>query len=196
MEQVNSFLNSNKLSVALSVVGIVLVISGILASKSYQKPQSYPKESLVKTTNSQIKIDISGAVTAPGVYELPENSRVDDAIKSAGGVLASASAGYVSKKLNLSQKLQDGLKIYIPFEGETSVIAPNLPNSPNFPNPQSLVGINSASAGELEALPGVGPATASKIISNRPYSSLEELVSKKSVSRTVFEKIKDKTDLN
>jgi DNA uptake protein ComE-like DNA-binding protein len=57
---------------------------------------------------------------------------------------------------------------------------------------QLLVNINSASVGELDMLPGIGKATADKIIGNRPYGSIDELVGKKIVGEKVFEEIKEK----
>src|SRR5205085_1673286 len=82
-------------------------------------PKSFPKESLVNAEQG-IKVDISGAVNSPGVYSLPSSARVEDAIKTAGGFSETANGGYISKSLNLSQKLSDGQKIYIPVSGENT----------------------------------------------------------------------------
>lgn len=60
----------------------------------------------------------------------------------------------------------------------------------------SLVNVNTATSSELDALPGVGPVTAGKIIINRPYRSVDELLSKNAVSSKVFSQIKDKVTAN
>lgn len=67
----------------------------------------------------KIIVDLSGAVENPGLYELDEGSRVGDLLSLGGGTLGETSAIYVSKNLNLSKKLEDSSKVYIPFEWET-----------------------------------------------------------------------------
>lgn len=139
----------------------------------------------------KIAVDVSGSVGKPGVYRLLENARVEDAIIASGGFSADADFDWTQRSLNLAAKVTDGMKIYIPRVGEsspagggssTSVIAGASTNS--------LVSINTASSSELEDLPGIGPVSAGKIIDNRPYGSIEELLSKKAVGKSTFEKIK------
>lgn len=196
----NGLLDQYKIPILLSLVGVVLILggtfsSGILenfsqASKkaSVLKAADFPKESLV----SNIKVDVSGAVNKPAVYSLHTGSRVEDAIRLAGGFESSASAEFVAKTLNLSAKLVDGQKIYVPFTGETVLGT----SSTASLGTSAKTGLNSASSKQLEDLPGVGPATAAKIIDARPFSDINELLSKKAVSKSVFEKIKDSVDLN
>lgn len=189
-EQVPGFVSKFKIPIALSLVGLVLIIGGSVVSN---KPQtkSFPKESLVETQKS-IQVDVSGAVNNPGVYPLMEGSRIEEAIKLAGGIAKDANTEYISKNLNLAQKLSDGSKIYIPFEGETvSSSQVGAVAGVNASNQSGQININTASQGELESLPGIGPVTASKIVSGRPYQSLDELVSKKVTGKAVYEKIKD-----
>ncbi len=177
-----------KLPIALSLIGLVLIIGGIVASGlTTQKPRDYPKESIVQSkSQKQISVDVSGAVNKPGVYKLNEGDRIQEAIKAAGGFSATANQEYIAKSLNLAQKLSDGGKIYVPAVGETGSVT-----QPAGGNTQSKVNINSATQSELEALPGIGPVTASKIISDRPYQDIQELLTKKEVSKAVYEKIKD-----
>ena len=178
-----------KLPIALSFLGIVLIIGGIFASGlNRQKPKDFPKESLVQS-QKMISVDVSGAVENAGVYQLPNNSRIEDAIKLAGGFSEKANQEYISKYLNMAQKLSDGSKVYVPSEGEqvSSIGTTQVAGV----STSSQVNINTASESELDSLPGVGPVTASKIISGRPYQSVDELQSKKIVSKAVFEKIKD-----
>ncbi|MBI4035414.1 helix-hairpin-helix domain-containing protein [Candidatus Daviesbacteria bacterium] len=187
-------LEQYKIPIALSMLGLVLIIGGVFSSGlSNQKPNppagGFPKESLVEG-QKLISVDVSGAVGKPGVYQLKEGSRIEDAILSAGGFSPDSNKEYISKYFNMAQKLSDGSKVYVPFEGEqtggsgsSGVVAGT--------QTSSKVNINTASQAELEALPGIGPVTASKILSDRPYQAVEDLLSKKVLSKPVFEKIKE-----
>ena len=192
LEKIEKF----KLPIALSLLGIVLIIGGIFASglnkqSASWRTKDFPKESLIQSqTPKIISIDVSGAVKTPGVYQLNAESRIEDAIRMAGGFSESANQEYISKYLNLAQKLSDGSKVYVPVIGEnppagggSGAIVGN--------STQSKVNVNSSSQVEIETLPGIGPVTASKIISGRPYQVVEDLLNKKVVSKSVFEKIKD-----
>jgi competence protein ComEA len=90
--------------------------------------------------------------------------------------------------------VSDGTKIYIPKVGET---LPSSTDNSVLPGgavagvaTTGLISINSASSTELESLPGIGPVSAGKIIDNRPYGSMDELISKKAIGKSVFQKIK------
>ena len=181
-----------KLPIALSLVGVVLIIGGLFASSS-GKPQSndFPKESIV-SGQKFISIDVSGAVNSPGVHQVEESGRIEDAINAAGGFSEKANTEYIDKQLNLAQKLTDGTKIYIPFEGETSAgTVMGVRSQASGTAINEKVNINTSTQAQLESLSGVGPVTASKIITGRPYASIEELLGKKIVGKAVYEKIKD-----
>ena len=147
-----------------------------------------------ETLEKKLIIDVGGAVERPGVYELPATARVQDALIAAGGMSPAADREKVAQGLNLAAKLTDGGKIYIPEIGEEA-LAPLRQGSEGQAiagvSTSSLININTASASELDTLQGVGPVTAEKIISNRPYGTIEELVSKKAVGQKVFDDIKD-----
>jgi len=137
--------------------------------------------------SGKIVVDVGGAVLKPGLYKLSGEARVADAVTAAGGLSSNAD----SKQVNLAAKVSDGQKVYVPdkfqianSKSQTGEVA--------GANTSELISINLATAAELDTLPGIGPVTASKIISLRPYSSIDELLSKKAVSSSVFEKIKDK----
>lgn len=178
-----------KLPLGLSLVGIVLILGGVFASGlTKQKSKEYPKESLIQQSQKMISVDVSGAVLRKGVYQLQDGSRIEDAIKMAGGFSEKANQEYISKYLNMAQKLSDGSKVYVPSEGDQipaggGVIAGAAVSS--------KVNINTASESELESLPGIASVRASSIISGRPYQTVEDLLNKKVVSKAVFEKIKD-----
>ncbi len=192
MENLKETLEKYKIPLALSLVGIVLIMGGVLAgSLNRSQKQNFPQESLVQ--KKDISVDVSGAVKNAGVYQLNNESRVTDAISVAGGFLDQANKEFISKYLNLAQKLSDGSKIYIPFEGESLAGQGQAGSSGIVAGTgiQSKININTATQTEIESLPGIGPVTAAKIISQRPYRQVEELIEKKIVGQSVFEKIKD-----
>lgn len=184
-------LDQFKLPIGLSLVGIVLIVGGIFASGlNRSKPKNFPKESLVESQRI-ISVDVSGAVVKPGVYQLRDGSRIEDAVLAASGFTETANREYISKYLNMAQKLVDGSKVYVPLEGEQVSGAKNTETVAGAASANAQVNINIATQAELEALPGIGPVTASKIISDRPYQKVGELLDKKVVNKSVFEKIKD-----
>lgn len=202
-------LNKYKIPLVLCLVGGVLVVGGTFSSNLISRPTTnsanptdYNKKSVVtdQTLSTGIKVDISGAVVSPGVYSLGSDARVEDLIKLAKGFSASASAEYIAKSLNLSAKLSDGQKVYIPLHGEAfqaqAVTGGGQVAGATTTNIGGKIGINTATESKLEELPGVGPATASKIIQGRPYSTIDELRTKKAVGKALLEKIRDLVDLN
>ncbi len=189
-----------KVPIIVGIVGFVLLIGGIISSGII--PKTFIKSSkqlppLVSASEvsgvkkvQEVKVDVSGAVKTPGVYSLPFDARVEDALKIAGGVTESVDPTYLSKTINLAQKVVDGMKIYVPSTGETSQVSSVLVSNDTISNQQVLININTATPADLDKLSGVGPVTAQKIIDNRPYSGIEDLLTKKVVSRSVYEKIK------
>lgn len=187
-DNLKDYIDRFKFPIALSVLGLVLIVGGLfVSSNGAQAQKEFPKESLV-ASEKIISIDVSGEVNTPGVYKLKEGLRIEDAINAAGGFTPKANQEYISKSLNLAQKLVDGTKLYIPAEGEEAAIASNAEVA--GVNSASAVNINSATQAELEALPGIGPVTASKVISGRPYQNIDELINKKIIGKSVFDKIK------
>lgn len=204
MDKLKELVSSYRLPIAFTLLGVVLLGGGItsnfsqIASVSI-KAEELPKSSLVSSENitKAVTIDISGAVKMPGVYHLETDSRIEDAIREAGGFSEQVHKQYVSKSLNLATKLVDGQKIYIPYEGElaseipiaTSAVVISTTSNPTIQN-KGVINLNSSTQSELESLNGIGPVTASKIINGRPYNTVGELLSKKVVSKSVYEKIK------
>jgi competence protein ComEA len=197
------FVKKNLLFISLVSAGVLFVGIGIF---QYFKPQKSGIEFVNSEQNvkgastqqaqiSKISIDVEGSVQKPGVYSLPEGSRLQDALVISGGLSSNADRAYVSKKINLAQKLVDSAKIYIPAAGETSPVAVSSATSVSgvglTAQSSSIVGINSASQSELEALPKIGPVTAAKIMSGRPYANVSELVSKKVIGQKTLDAIKD-----
>jgi competence protein ComEA len=203
MQGLASILSNYKIPAAFLLVGLILITSGFLSSVEFReffgnKKVSYPEKSLVNSREfSEIKIDIAGAVVSSGVYSIKQGSRVQDAILAAGGFSKQANYQYIAKSINLSQKISDGQKLYIPTSSENSVTNIQIASIGSGEINSGLqIGINSADSKQLDELPGIGPVTSAKIIGGRPYSSIDELLSKKIVSKAVFEKIKDQISLN
>lgn len=197
-----SLIKDNLLIVILAAGGLMFLAYGLyqmLAPKNVEGGVVIEKSQTVDSAMSpvvtkEIVVDVEGAVEKPGIYRLPMDSRHQDALIAAGGMNKSADRSLVAKTLNMAAKLTDGMKLYIPHKGEVISVTSNS-GSAVAGVATSIISINSGSVGELDSLPGVGQVTANKIISNRPYGSLEELVSKKAVSKSVFEKIKDRISL-
>ena len=101
-----------------------------------------------------------------------------------------ADPGFVTGSLNLSARLQDEQKIYIPFLGEAHAQISTQPSTTSSNDSNSeQVSLNEASLSELDTLPGVGPATAQKIVDGRPYADVAELLEKKVVGASVYAEI-------
>lgn len=122
----------------------------------------------------ELTVHVDGAVANPGVYTLPANSRVNDAVQAAGGALPEAQTGAV----NLADKLTDGVQVYLPVEGQP-LSAGVAGASPGTGTSGSLVNLNTATSEQLQTLPKVGPVLAESIIAWRQehggFQSVEEL---------------------
>ncbi len=148
----------------------------------------------VTPTPAPLRVYVSGAVQSPGVYRLPPDSLVVDAIEKAGG--ESDEADLVA--INLAHPLADGEQIYVPTREETTTSpAPIVPAvktiaggaSPNDAH-SSPIDINTATEEELESLPGIGPAMAQRIIEGRPYGAVEDLLNVKGIGEAKLDKMR------
>jgi competence protein ComEA len=146
-------------------------------------------------TETPVIVYITGAVPRPGLYALPEGSRVQDGIAAAGGFLAEAERA----DINLAAFLIDGEELDIPFvEGGSPVLATPMEDNPVLPGSGSsteLIDINIATSAELETLPGIGPTTAQKIIeyrqTNGAFVSIEDIINVSGIGPGLYERIKD-----
>lgn len=172
------------------VISIILLVKSTQSASPIQFSSDQISSPSAVLGATSIKVDVEGAVNNPGLYSLLEGSRVEDAITSAGGLTTDVDQALFAKTVNRAMKLIDGGKLFIPKIGDTVIGSPV-----GSSNQSSLVSINTGSASELDTLAGVGAVTAQKIIDNRPYQTLEELVSKKAVGSALFEKIKSQISL-
>lgn len=201
------FWQTYKVSILLGCGSMIFVLLSItIFIKGYQSVQpiqfSQGQDDRVvgaeASNAAMITADIEGAVAKPGVYALPGGARVEDLLVKAGGFTKKADLDAAAKTLNRAAKLADGSKIFVPVMGQnigSSQPPAGSSGKSSASLPDGLVSINQSSASELESLPGVGPVTAGKIISARPYNTLEELVAKKAVGQALFLKLKDRLTL-
>lgn len=146
--------------------------SAVAASSTVSMAAPQPDATTVPTS---VVVHVAGSVAAPGVYELPAGSRVRDALAAAGGVLADADPD----ALNLAALVIDATRVYVPAVGEE--VPAELAAPPVAPAavPSGPVDVNRATAEQLDALPGVGPATATAIVTERerngPFLTVDDL---------------------
>ena len=183
------------IKLALIITFIILIIYNFFLSKnSYSEINSL--ESIVENStenkieldeNNKIKVYIAGEVNTPGVFELDEDSRVEDAIASAGGLTNLANI----KNINLALIIEDGEKIYIPNINDNDIIDYSAQESPK----SSKVNINKADVSELQNLPGVGVSLAEKIFNYRKengnFKKIEDLKNVNGIGEKKFEALKE-----
>lgn len=182
-------------AIVLGGVGLILIVYGLmslLASKPSNDGvvfEAAPENTKINV--AKVTVDVSGSVEKPGVYTLGQGARIKDALVAAGGISQSANRVWIAKNLNLAARVKDESKIYIPSSEEPG-ISNSTSQNPVMGLANSQININEASSSELESLPGIGPVTAQKIISSRPYQSTSELLTKKIVGEKAFSQIEEK----
>lgn len=127
------------------------------------------------TQPATVIVHVTGAVSRPGVYEFPAGERVRAAVEAAGGPTKNA----VESALNLAAPLVDGSRIQVPRRGEDVVEVVQVPATDHTAEAGTPIDVNAASLVELEQLPGVGPATALAIVTERenngPFVSVDDV---------------------
>lgn len=141
-----------------------------------------------------IIVSVAGAVTEPGIVELPAGARVADAIEAAGGLTEGADPGF----LNLARVVADGDLVAVPDANATGAAAP-VGDDTGGANTGGLVNINVAGAAELDALNGIGPVLAGRIIeyreANGSFQSLDELSEVSGIGTALLEQLRDQVTL-
>lgn len=183
------------------------------ASFSSAGVQSADGQRSGKTQGKTIRVQVSGAVLEPGIYDLPADSRAEAAIAAAGGLTEAAD----TERVNMVRKLRDGMLLQVPalkagggkkaaqrVEGAAgasgkkaaagSIYNPSGKNTADKRDGSAgCVRINSASASELQSLPGVGPALAQRIIAERSrgrFASTEDLLRVSGIGKAKLEKMR------
>lgn len=206
---------SQLLLAAAALVGAVL-IGGVAIAVALGSSEAAIVEGPVATSGSVVSgsaapasglivVDVAGAVVKPGLYRLADGARVGDAIDAAGGFGPRVDADRVGRELNLAATVSDGDQVRVPSRDDPSVVSGGggsasggsgggaSGGSSGGDGAGGLVDLNTATQGELEALPGIGPVTAGKIIAARaetPFRSVDELRERGLVGEKTFEEIR------
>jgi competence protein ComEA len=156
------------LAAALVLVGVLVLVAPRVVHRGGSHAIVPPlRVARTVRTAPRLVVDVAGAVRRPGIYRLATGTRVDDAVAAAGGATAHADVTAV----NLAAPLADGEQVVVPARGTAGAVGGG--------SGSTVVDLNSATAEQLDALPGIGPSTAAKIVAYRQehgaFHSLAEL---------------------
>lgn len=184
-------------------LAMMFLIATVLIGTIYflRRPEPAPVVTIVTTTPrpsatiALLIVDVRGAVNKPGVYTLTVGSRVQDALASAGDVLSNAD----TRSLNLARKLNDGEQIHVPLVGEATPVPPTAASKSSAPRaptpPLDKININTATLEQLDALPGIGPSIAQRIIDyrtqNGDFKKIDDLKNVRGIGDALFDQIKN-----
>ena len=166
-----------------AVLLVVIAVAGRWLLRPASEAGALPVEPIAAATTAarpatpepsqQLVVHVVGAVAVPGLYRLDEGSRVADAVSRAGGPTRKADLAAV----NLAAPLADGTQVIVPKKGQP--LPPTTAGPAGAPAAAGPIHLNTATAEELDTLPGVGPVTAQHIIEfreqNGPFRSVDEL---------------------
>ena len=205
-------LNKYLIEVILLIIASVITITAlniyVKNNKENTNQEIIINNQSEQTLSGKIFVDVSGAVKKPNIYQVGFGARIKEVIDVAGGLSDNADVLFFNRNFNLARVVSDQEKIYVPsiseinngifiqnqllidYKTPINNQSLNTDNQSPSTNNQSLININDSTVEELDQLPGVGQVTTNKIINNRSYSTLEELLIKKIVNKGVFEKIR------
>ncbi|MCB0077226.1 MAG: ComEA family DNA-binding protein [Anaerolineales bacterium] len=204
-----SHLSRARQALVAALVGVAAIGAAALLRQPAPEPLLLVEETslpatptlAITPTAAPITVFVSGAVVAPGVYTLPPQSRVVDALQAAGGPTEEAAL----EALNQATLLADGVQVHMPRHGEAAPPPVSAPSSADTlageaPSSGPLVGLNSATAAELETLPGIGPALAGRIVeyreANGPFTSVDQLQEVRGIGEKLLDQLRDHVTLD
>lgn len=180
--------------VALAAGAVVVTL--VLTGRSAPAQVAPPAQPVPSATQSQgsvgptVLVHVAGAVRKPGLYEFPDGARVADAIKTAGGPTRRADL----ELMNLAEPLVDGTKIDVAAAGESAPASVTVTPGTGAPEIGAAIPLNTADQTMLETIPGVGPVTATAILSYREqigsFTSLEQLLEVDGIGPATFDSIR------
>jgi competence protein ComEA len=179
----------------LAIRGIAVVAAAVIAFSALRPGAHEAAPNIVisdDASNQQIAVEIYGAVAKPGLYWLTGDVRLQTVIDAAGGARSDADLSGV----NLARRVEDEEQIEIPFLPDPNATVSAAPAAGSAVAPASgKININLATAAELDALPGIGPALAGRIVAYReqhgPFASLEELSNVSGISVRMVDELRD-----
>ncbi len=170
----------------LVAAAVTVFVSGIGARGPSVVPSPTQSSGVGAPEGRVLLVHVLGAVRSPGIYELAEGSRTVDAIALAGGFAADAD----EEQLNLAQPVADGQQLRVPRIGEAPPV-----DAAGGSGGESLVNLNTADASALEALPDIGPATASAILewreANGGFQSVDDLLAVPGIGEKTLAGLRD-----
>ncbi len=141
--------------------------------------------------SARVVVDVVGEVRRPGLYRLADGSRIADAVARAGGATRKAELAQV----NLAAPLADGEQVVVPTRGSAAAAAPAAAGGGDAAAPSAPIQLSTATLEQLDSLPGVGPATAQKILDYRTkhgaFSSVDELDAVPGIGPKRLEQLRD-----
>ena len=184
-------------AVALVVAAVLAaVVAGAVAWRARPVPVPVPAVEAVgaplpgasapaAAATGEVVVAVAGTVRRPGLVRLPAGSRVDDAVRAAGGLLPGAEPGL----LNLARRLVDGEQVLVGVDPPPGA-------APASGAAGSLVDLNAASASDLDALPGIGPVLAQRIVDwrteNGRFASVDQLREVTGIGEAKFQDLQAK----
>lgn len=186
-------LPGRKIVVALAVLAAVGLLGGYgVAMRAKPKATTISLDSPSPRSGARtIFVHVGGEVATPGLYELANGSRVNDAVEAAGGTKGKADLD----GLNLAARVKDGDKVLVPKRAAPAAPGGAAPSGGSQAQPGGLVNLNAATAADLETLPGIGPALAERIIAYRTehggFRRVEDLLEVAGIGPKKFEDLKD-----
>jgi competence protein ComEA len=176
----------SNLAVTVTGVAVLIVIGGVVwfgLGDEVAAPSSSQAVASKDATTTAIRVHVSGAVASPGVVELPSDAIVADAVLAAGGALRGADLA----SINLAADVRAGERIVVP-DKDASL-------SGNGAQAEQGIDLNMATASQLEALPGVGPVLAARIVAHRtergPFQTVEGLLDVPGIGEAKLAQMRD-----